>query len=275
MSSSLVENNIKQGVDNLGPLLREHRLRRELAILYPALSILGLSGTAIAAVWTAWRWIFAFNTYGVAAILRWTAPALLIVLCFAGIGILGLILTWRSRGFRVILHSEGMVYRKGRYQESILWNQMMHIYTSAVRYGFSRLAWGAQTTLRINMSDDRQIHLPHALTDINGLAEFIKSQVYPGLLEEYRRKYNDGEPLLFGPLILNAEGVQYKDETIKWENVERVSLGRGNLYLELPDSKSLRTVAHRVPNVEICAQLIDHLRTKQGANHPYTSKDQV
>ncbi|HEY47501.1 MAG TPA: hypothetical protein G4O14_12045 [Anaerolineae bacterium] len=271
----MTENNAIQAHHTLGPLLREHRLRRELAILYPTLAILGLSGTAIAAVWTAWRWLFAFNNYGAAAIWRWTTPALLTALGFASLGILGLILTWRSRGFRINLHTLGMVYRRGRYKEKLLWNQIQHVHTSAVSYGFSNIAWGAKTILKIHTSDGRQLHLTHALTDMNGLVEFIKSQVYPGLLEEYRRKYNQGDPLSFGPLILTAKGVQREDQMLQWEDLGRISLGRGMLSLETIDGQRIRIPAHRVPNVEICTQLIEHLRSRQGANHSVNTKKQL
>ena len=271
----MTENNANQVRHNLGPLLREHRLRRELAILYPALVILGLSGTAIAAVWTAWRWLFAYNNYGSAAIWRWTTPALLTVLGFASLGILGLILTWRSRGFRINLHALGMIYRRGRHKQTLLWNQIQHIHTSAVSYGFSNLAWGARTILSISTDDDRHLHLTHALTDMNGLAEFIKSQVYPGLLEEYRRKYNQGDPLSFGPLILTAKDVRREDQILQWENLGRVSLGRGMLSLEATDGQGIRIPAHRVPNVEICTQLIEHLKASQGVNHTVDNQNQV
>jgi hypothetical protein len=168
-----------------------------------------------------------------------------------------------------------MVYRRGRHKEKILWNQIQRVHTSAVSYGFSNLAWGAQTTLRIHTNDGRQLHLTHSLTDMNGLAEFIKSQVYPGLLEEYRRKYNQGDPLSFGPLFLTANGVQRNDQMLQWENLGRVSLGRGMLSLEPTDGKRIRIPAHRVPNVEICTQLIEHLRARQGANHTVDTKKQV
>jgi hypothetical protein len=266
----LTEVNANQVHHHLGPLLREHRLRRELAILYPALAILGLSGTAIACVWTAWRWLFAYNNYGSAAIWRWTTPALLTVLGFASLGILGLILTWRSRGFRISLHTSGMVYRRGRRKETLLWNEIQRVHTSAVSYGFSSLAWGAQTNLKLHTNDGRQLRLTHALTDMSGLAETIKHQIFPGLLETYRRMFNQGETLSFGPLSLTETGVQHQDQILPWGNLGRVSLGRGVLLLETTDSDKgnrIRIPAHRVPNVEICTQLIEHLRARQGGNH--------
>lgn len=267
MQGRLTEVSANQVRQNLGPLLREHRLRRELAIVYPALAILGLSGTAIACVWTAWRWLFAFNNYGSAAIWRWTTPGLLTVLGFASLGIFGLILTWRSRGFRISLHSSGMVYRRGRREETLLWDQIKRVHTSAVSYGFSSLAWGAQTTLKLYTNDGRQFRLTHALTDMSSLAETIKHQVFPGLLEAYRRSYNQGDALSFGPLSLTGTGVQRQDQVLPWDKLGRVSLGRGVLLLEPNDGDRgdrIRIPAHRVPNIEICAQLIEHLRASQG-----------
>ena len=110
---------------------------------------------------------------------------------------------------------------------------------------------------------------------MNGLAEFIKSQVYPGLLEEYRRKYNQGDPLSFGPLILTAKDVRREDQILQWENLGRVSLGRGMLSLEATDGQGIRIPAHRVPNVEICTQLIEHLKASQGVNHTVDNQNQV
>ena len=253
----------EEKIQSLGPMISEHRLRRELSILYPALAIIGLVGTAIAGVLAVLCWLFAYRHYGPAAIVRWTTPALWTATGFALVALGGLISYWRSRGLRVYLYDLGMVYQRGYQEETLLWEQITQIHTAAVRYGLSSLAWGAQTTLELHADDKRHVRLTHALTDLSSLAETIKRNVYPNLLAEYRRNLNQGGAINFGPLLLTLKGVQQGQQFIRWQDLSQTTLGRGLLLItphEHDQGTKMRIPANLVPNVDLCVQLIEHLR---------------
>ncbi len=273
--SRLKETKPEETLQNLGPMISEHRLRRELRILHLTLAIIGLAGTAIAGVLAVWRWLFAYRHYGPAAIERWTSPALWTAMGFAVVGLIGLISIRQSRGLRVNLYTYGMTFHRGRQEETLMWSQIVYIHTAAVRYGLSSLAWGAQTTLELHTNDKRQVRLTHALTNLSSLAETIKRNVYPNLLAEYRRNLNQGDAIHFGPLLLTIKGVQQGQQFLRWQDLSQVALGRGLLLItphEHSQGARMRIPANLVPNVDLCVQLIEHLILNQAENHTVTPK---
>lgn len=266
----------EEKIQDIGPMISEHRLRRELSIIYSALAIIGLIGTAISCILAVWFWLFAYRHYGPAAIVRWTTPALWTATGFALVALIGLISFWRSRGLRVCLYDLGMIYQRGRQEEILLWDQIIQIHTAAVRYGLSSLAWGAQTTLELHTDDNRLVRLNHALTDLSSLAETIKRNVYPNLLAEYRRDLNQGVAINFGPLLLTLKGVQQGQQFIRWQDISQITLGRGLLLItphEHDQGTKMRIPANRVPNVDLCVQLIEHLKINR--TEGYTIKPKV
>ena len=254
-------------------MISEHRLRRELRALYSALAIIGLIGTAIAGILAVWFWLFAYRHYGPAAIARWTVPPLWSAMGFALVALVGLISSWRSRGLRVSLYDLGLVYQRGRQEKTLLWDQILQIHTTAVRYGLSSLVWGAQTTLELHTDDNRLVRLNHALTDLSSLAETIKRNVYPNLLDEYRRDLNQGNAINFGPLLLTLKGIQQGQRFIPWQDINQITLGRGSLLItphEHDQGTKIRIPANQVPNVDLCVQLIEHLKINRLEGHSVT-----
>lgn len=256
----------KEPLINLGPLLRKHFLRRELAVLYKTLTIIGLIGTVMACGLAVWRWNFAYRHYGPVAISRWTAPALWAVLCFSLAGLFGLLLSLRSRHMCVSLYESGMTFQRGRRQQTILWNEINSIHTAAVRYGLPSLVWGAETTLILHTNNRRKIRLTQVLQDLSNLAETVKHLVYPGLLSEYRKLISQGGSLPFGPLLLTPKGVQRSRDFLSWQDIGKISLRRGRLLIpsrQNRKSRQIRVPVHRVPNIDLCVQLIQHLTASQ------------
>jgi len=251
---------------DLGTLISEHRLRRELAILSSTFAAIGLGGTVIAGIVAIWRWNFAYSHYGPVAIWRWTAPALWAVFCFSLIGLFSLLYVSRSKNLHVCLHASGMTFQRGRRREIILWEEIRSIHTAAVRYGLSSLVWGAQTTLVLHTNNRRKIRLTQVLTDLNSLVETVKHHVYPGLLTGYRQIINQGGSLPFGPLLLTPKGVQRDRQFLGWQEIGKVYLGRG--FLSIPSrqnrkSRPIRVPVRQVPNIDLCVQLIQHLTASQ------------
>ena len=105
-----------------------------------------------------------------------------------------------------------------------------------------------------------RLHLPPALTDIDALAETIKRHVYPGLLVENMQDLANAKPLVFGPLVLSAEGLSYKKQNMAWQELSGAALQDGLLRLEPAsgNARGLRLAAGQIPNVEIFLQIIQH-----------------
>jgi hypothetical protein len=246
----------------LGPVIRKYRLRRELRILYPTTAILGLLGMAATLALGVWRWYFAFRHYGPAVVLRWSTPALWASLGLGIVGLAGLVSTLRTSGLYVSVHPSGLTYKRGRRREAIPWTHIKHIHTAAIRYGLLGLVWGGQITLSLHTVDNRNLRLTQTLSDLKDLVETIKRNVYPSLLSQYRQGLSRDEPVSFGPLSLDRQGIRKGDQTVIWEDLEGVSLSRGVLEIQThhrTQHSRIRIPTYRIPNIDLCVQLIQHL----------------
>jgi len=257
----------------LGALLHEHPPRVDLGrshLALAAVSVIGMVGAAGVGVV---RWYLAFSHFGPALVWRWSSPAFLIA---AGLGIAGMvaILTaWRLRGVSVRVHQNGLMVLRGRRGTWIPWNRILSVQTSLIRYGppgFARRR-EAGLVLRYHKPGSgnpapkpgwRSIRLTHALDGIENLGAAVKERVYPLLLEASSESFNRGIPLVFGKLHLTTQGLQVRKRLLPWTALGEISLARGELVIRPAAARggpTFRIAAHRVPNVELCVQLIQYL----------------
>jgi hypothetical protein len=69
----------------------------------------------------------------------------------------------------------------------------------------------------------------------------------------------DGQPIPFGPLSLRPEGVQLGRRRVAWAEIESAELRQGRVVIRLrKQGAPLRMSAGKLPNVEICLQLVQH-----------------
>lgn len=257
--------------DRLGPLLSEHRVRPALRRTYVWSAAASFGGALIAWVIGVARGYFAYTTFGPAVVWRWATPSLAVGACLTGVSLIVLLMAWAGQGLLVCAFEGGLTYQRSRRGMMIPWSSIRAIRTSAVRYGLPGLAHGTRTDLHLLLVRARankaggvapasRLHLPPALTDIDALAETIKRHVYPGLLAENMQDLANAKPLVFGPLVLSAEGLSYKKQNMAWQELSGAALQDGLLRLESAsgNARGLRLAAGQIPNVEIFLQIIQH-----------------
>ena len=217
------------------------------------------------------RGYFAYTTFGPAVVWRWATPSLAVGAGLSGVSLIALLIAWAGQGLLVCAYEGGLTYQRSRRGMMIPWSSIRAIRTSAVRYGLPGLAHGTRTDLHLLLVRARankaggvapvsRLHLPPALTDIDALAETIKRHVYPGLLAENMQDLANAKPLVFGPLVLSAEGLSYKKQNMAWQELSGAALQDGLLRLESAsgNARGLRLAAGQIPNVEIFLQIIQH-----------------
>lgn len=246
----------------LGPKIGEHGLRRANRNLTLTLLVLGFGGAIVAGTFAAWRWYFSYRHYGPAAVSRWSGPALGVSMVLTIVGCLALFSILKHRDLRVHTYTHGMVLERNNHNQIVYWTQIHQLHTVSVRYGLAGFAWGARTKLTLELKDNRRIHLTHRLADVDILTDTIKRNVYPGLLDEYRQRLNSGHAVPFGPLTITPHEIHKGRRTLPWTEVNRISLDRGKLRIRVRSRDlwtSMRFAARKVPNIELCIQLIQHL----------------
>jgi hypothetical protein len=247
---------------SLGLQISEHIARRELVILHAILAGVGLGGGVVAAAYGVWRWYFGYQHYGPAVVWRWSRLPLALSLVLVGIGVYGLVKVIILRGLTIRTYRRGLTYGKGKRRKVILWPQIRSIHTSAVLYDLPGLGGGGHAALELRTDDDRRLKLTSALGQFEQLARVIKRSVYPILLAVYKQMLRKKELLAFGPLELSEAGIRHGKRMLRWEDVDRVVLNRGQLLVS-PSvgaaANRIRVSVHKIPNLEVCAHLIKQL----------------
>jgi len=212
------------------------------------------TGSALAAVaFSLWAWYFAMSTYGPAAVRRWTSPWLIAAPVLGIIGILCLVRVWRLTRIWVEAFAEGIRVHRGRRTDWIAWADVREIRTWPARHPAA-----AFSALELRLNGGRRSRFTRSLAELEGLVRQVKQGAYPHLQEWYRSRFNRGEELDFGPLRLTPEGVQAGRKSIQWGHVQAVEVHGGQLGItsDEPAGARLRVAAARVPNVDVCVQII-------------------
>lgn len=239
-----------------------HRIRGPVLLRAFVFFVLSVIGVVLSIAILIWRWQEAINYYGPAAVWRWISVPVWVSLFTLAMAISSFIILRRVRQNEVQLSNMGLTIQRGKRLETIAWDRVMTIRTSSERYGILGVSWGKKTEIHIVTKGGTKYKFNQSFERIVELIEQIKHFVYPRLLEEYRLAFNRGEPLTFGPLVLTSDGILNGRRALRWVDLGKVNLERGSLELQ-PLKKSrgpkFSLPAHKVPNIDLCIQLISHL----------------
>lgn len=252
------------GRAGLGKPVIEHRARRPRRVVNMAMAGFGLGMGGLFLVIGVSRWNFALSNYGPAVVWRWSGFWLVIGIVLLAVGAVAGLWLLRWNGLSVVVHDGGLRLKRGRRIRQIHWSEIETIHVAGVRY---RSVWGSRSVLKLRTADGQRLRLSDTLAGLNQLAATIKSNVYPRLLTEYTRFLRDGQPVPFGQLVLGPDGVARGPRKLTWGQVAEAELRNGRITITPSKDHGgpLRVDARKVPNPEICLQLVQHYA--RGAAH--------
>lgn len=239
-----------------------HPVKLELLRTYLAVTTLGFIGAIAAFTWAIFRWYFAYHHFGPAVVGRWTTPALILSLVLAAISAIGLILYMSARRYHVITNETSLQIKKRNHAISIPWEEIEFVRSSSIRYGVARFEWGNRSTLWVHTSNGQVFRFMNNLMDFNSLAEAVKAALYPRYLARYREDLNQGQSIDFGPIQLTPNGIVFGRKECHWSTLEDVSLARGRLTITAKEGQRMKSYsipARKIPNSDLCAQLIQNI----------------
>ena len=244
---------------DLGQPMMEHRAERRLRAYHAALATIGLlAGGGLTIIGLA-RWEFALRTYGPAVVLRWGGPWLIVGSILFTVGLAGATWLIRWNWIRVTTFQNGLQVRGRKRERTIPWGDIQGVLVSGVRYGMLGLAWGSRSRLLLDLNGGQRVQFTDTLVGLSELTSLVKRRTYPRLLTEFTASLRDGQPIPFGPLSLRPEGVQLGRRKVAWPEVASAELRQGRVLIRLrKQGAPLRMSAGKLPNVEICLQLVQH-----------------
>jgi hypothetical protein len=247
----------------LGPIEQVHRVRRGLrrGQLIGAVSLASIA--VLAWAFAAYRAYLAYTEYGPLLVGRWVTWPVVLGLVLAGGALWLAVRAWRTWHVRVRRHANGLAVLRGRRGRAMVWPDVRAVWSRAERTGLPGLSASRRLRLEVEANDGRRIRLDDSLEDFENLARAVKDRVYPLLLELYTSAFNQQQAIAFGPLRLSPGGLEDNPRApLAWSEVRGAQLASGRLMIRTtrPGRQSAITLpAHRVPNVELCAQLIQEI----------------
>jgi len=234
-----------------------YQVRPRLRWLQWAALLVGGVGGLVTIGFGLHRWFLAYTHYGPAVIWRWSGPWFLAALGLSPALILGLVSIWRSRRTWVAIYPSGLVYHQGRREASLPWPEIQSLRTVS-----SLLGGGQPSALLIEATDGRRLRLTRDLLAFEELVRQIKEQVYPRMHKALAQSFNRGQPLQFGPVHLDRQGLAVRQRRLAWEQIGQAELAGGFLRIQPVNGlgqPAIRLPASHVPNVDLCLQMIQSM----------------
>ncbi len=224
-----------------------------------ALGLVGmLTGLVIALV----RWNFAYSHYGPAVVWQWAAtPSYAALLC-AIVSFVALFNFLRRRQQVAVAHLEGLTLQLRRKRVHYPWQQLCDLSLNVVHYGLPFWKWSSQFTATLSTNSNQKLTFRGSAQALDAFSNTIKHYLYPLRLQDYRQTLERDETIAFGPLQCAKDGLTYRNELYRWDSVRAASLQSGQLVISVQSAtgpKSVRIPAKRIPNPDLCAQLINRI----------------
>lgn len=254
----------KQGQQNATAPVRTHRIRIWLRVAQWAGVLLGGAGVAATLTLGLWRWGLAYSNYGPAVVWRWSLPWFAAAAGLLPLFLLGLLSLWRTRSTRVLVYPSGLVYQRGKRALNIPWQEVAAVRMQGPWFGLRALGVTRPLSLVLKLADGQSVKFAQELSEFKTLVETVKQRVYPPMLRTLTERFNQGEAINFGPLKLDLEGIRLGQRMIPWDQFGHAVLEGGQLTL-LPSQESnlrqMRISAAKVPNIDLCVQMIQGVKT--------------
>jgi hypothetical protein len=254
--------NSTQASASLGQLISEHGLRRELRLVYQYLGLAGVIGALVLFVIGVWRAYLAFQHYGPALVWRWSTPSWIAAAVIGTIGLGSLFSLWRWYDLKIFAHANGMTIERKQKRSVYFWRHVRVIRTISARYLLPSLGTKSRSEVQLIFANRKTLRLTHLVEGLGHLVETIKERVYPRLMGDYVKAFRLGKAIKFGPLILTLDSIKHRRRSIPWDQVRGTEIAHGKLNIHWEEGKRksrLSIPTKKIPNVEICFQLIRRL----------------
>lgn len=223
---------------------------------------LGILGGVFSWVLAFIRWNFAYSHFGPGVVWQWAAPALIAGLISFVISVGCLILWIIRRDHRASAEVSGLILQRGQRTKTYPWEWLRDLRLTVVQYGFPFWKWGAHSTAELSTREGELLRFRGRLEELEIFTNAIKYHLYPLRLREYRRALLSKEEIPFGPLRCSTQGIKLGKNLYTWDQIHAVDLNAGYLRITISKSEgeqSLRIPSHKIPNPDLCAQLLNNI----------------
>ena len=165
---------------------------------------------------------------------------------------------WRQVGVCVRIYPDRLVYtRKGEVVD-YRWEDIRKFYCQRVdkylsHFGLDRQYTGSQNKYRFTHENGHQFEFAEQFSrnKLVPVADYVEKGLLERQLPRYCSRLQEGETLQFGPLGLEAQGIQYGRSLLSWDQVDFVGAEDGKVFVRKKD-KTFSWCSVKVEKVPSC-----------------------
>lgn len=131
----------------------------------------------------------------------------------------GLVVGWflSAKGATYQLHEEGIAVRRWFRRTSVFFDDVDAVHYE-MRPTLSRDD-ARKTSLVLVTFDGRRVRIPAGLRDARAIHDAVHGACVRPLMSEVARRFEDGEPLCFGPVHIEKRVIRVGSETLAWDEL--------------------------------------------------------
>lgn len=134
------------------------------------------------------------------------------------------IIEWNTRhNLHVYLYEEGFVLYRGKQMTPVLWNDITSINQQAIRSTLYGVEVGTYYTYTVRTTHHKTIRLTKAILDIDLLGISIQHATFEALYNQANETYQAGQPVVFGPVSVDKEGITTGNRKIVWQDIRAIA----------------------------------------------------
>jgi hypothetical protein len=210
-----------------------------------------------------WRTYYGYIHYGIAAAQAWGPPWFKLA-TVALIPLLILAIIRVRRAHRVIIVFKDGLYIQGTWglKRLLSWSQINGITSATIQDTFIRIPIRTRHKGKLYTNEGKPIRLDSQIPDLAELTSRIKAKLYPRLLPQLRARFQNGETLDFGPVLINQyhilinPGKRFNSKQYLWPEIKNIKLNAGHLLLEIHDRRAMKLPVNKIVNAELLIQII-------------------
>lgn len=209
------------------------------------------------------RWLYAFRAFGPLVVWRFSSRWI----ALSGVILAASLVFWiwlaLGRISAIRTFPNGVEIRRGLRRRTVRWEEVSAITISATHDQLLGLGIGTRANIRLRLSGGKTIKITSAIDSLADLAQSIKQHAYPRMLRGYSRLLQHGKAAKFGSITLTNHGFNWRKHSIPWQIISQATLQDGKLKVHIRPNQNQPPVfipVRKIPNVDICLQLIEHLR---------------
>jgi hypothetical protein len=183
-----------------------------------------LAGGGVVAVMTAL--VFLIRANGRAEMGGPVVVSLIAMGCIP-LGISLIFLCLNNLRLRVGVFTDGLLYCKGQRVEMLRWDEIKSVLQCIVKQFVNGVYTGTLYRYTLEHEDGSRLVLTTRIQHIETLGAAIQQEITRRKLPAAVQGYDLGQPVKFGKLVVENEGMRYNDAFLPWEDIDEVKVDKG------------------------------------------------